>query len=133
MEKTTHYNLNLPSGEDYYNIEHQNENMRRLDNALDARVGAGCYTGDGEEERTFFLPRTPRFVLLMLEGSRMQTNNARYGGLAVTGSPAVANGRVYLELVEGGFTVTHLPTAFDASLSSVNTNSEGVVYHYLWG
>lgn len=133
MERTTHYKLNLPGGEDYYNIEHHNENMRRLDNALDARVGAGSYTGDGEEERTFFLPRTPRFVLLLREGSRMQTENARYGGLAVTGSPAVAGERVYLEITEGGFTVTHLPYAFDDSLSSVSTNSEGVVYNYLWG
>ena len=132
MEQTTNYKLNLPSGEDYYNIEHQNENMRAIDTALSARIGAGSFVGDGESERFIPLPRTPSFVLLVREGSRFDSENARYGGLAVAGSPAVAAGRAYLTVEEGGFRLAHIPDAF-SGLNTVHTNSTGETYHYLWG
>ncbi len=131
MNQTTNYSLNLPSGEDYYSIEHQNENMRALDTAVFERVGAGRYVGNGEEERTISLPRTPRFVLILREGSRMQDESVHYGGLAVEGAPAVAVGYEYIKLTENGFTLRHLPR-IDA-FTSLNVNTDGVAYHYLWG
>ena len=133
MEQTTNYNLQLPSGEDYYNIEQQNSNLRILDRELASRIGAGSYIGDGESERFIPLERTPSFVLLVREGSRFNIDNARYGGLAIAGSPAVAGGREYLTVEEGGFRLHHVPNVFDSSQTTMEINSTGEPYFYLWG
>ena len=135
MEQTTYYKLNLPSGEDYYNIEHQNENMRALDDALETRICAGVYTGDGEEERVISLPRTPKFVLIAREGSRIEHSDSYYGGLAVAGSPArtINHEYVYLEVVEGGFRLTHRPDIEGDGFTHIRINTAGDTYHYLWG
>ncbi|MBQ3055441.1 MAG: hypothetical protein IJC88_04980 [Oscillospiraceae bacterium] len=133
MEQTTYYKLNLPSGEDYYNIEHQNENLRTLDAALFGRIGAGSYVGDGESERFIPLPRTPSFVLVMRSGSQFASENRRYGGMALEESPAIANGVAYLTVEEGGFRLKHVEDVFDGSLATMHVNSTGETYHYLWG
>ena len=132
MEQTAYYKLNLPSGEDYFNIAHQNENMERLDTALAARIGVGSFVGNGERERHISLSRAPSFVLLLREGSRIQSDGARLGGLAVKYAPATAGDVAYLTLTDTGFSLTHLPDTFDGE-NSTHANSDGVTYLYLWG
>jgi len=40
---------------------------------------------------------------------------------------------LYLKVEEGGFRLTHIPDAFDGTLTTAHVNSTGTTYHYLWG
>ena len=132
MPKTTNYELNLPLPSDYYHVEVQNENMEKIDHALATLIGVGTYIGDGAEARTIPLPRSPKFVLLLQNGSLISLRDEGYfqfGGLAVSGAPSERDGAC-ITLEEGGFSVHHAP---NASGTKHCLNTIGERYSYIWG
>ena len=134
-EATQNYNLTCPSETDYYNIEVQNENMRKLDAALASCINVGMYVGDGEAVQTVSLPRTPKFVLVMRNGSLISLSDDgtyQYGGLAITGYPAF-RADACVEITEGGFTVTHLTSGGSDPHVRLCLNTVGERYSYIWG
>ncbi len=134
-ETTQNYNLTCPAGTDYYNIAVQNENMQKIDRALAESINVGAYVGDGETERVINLSRTPKFVLVIRNGSEMDfrsENTFHAGGLAITGHPA-QHADVFIEIVEGGFRVMHYPDGRSDSQIKLCMNTTGSCYSYIWG
>lgn len=134
-ETTQNYNLTCPAAEDYYSVAVQNENMQKIDRALAESINVGAYVGDGETERVIPLSRTPKFVLVMRNGSEMDfraENTFHTGGLAITGHPA-QHADVYIEIVEGGFRVLHYPEGNSSSAVRISMNTTGSRYSYIWG
>lgn len=93
-------------------------------------VYCGFYTGDGTENRTISLSKTPRAVLVMTNGAKMymSNSNATYGGLAVTDSPVIYqyDDQQAVKIVPNGFQVT-VGGSYDCLL----TNVSGTIYHYI--
>lgn len=92
-------------------------------------ISFGAYTGNGAASRKITLSKTPRFVLVLQSGSRITYNSYYFGGLAVTGNPAVdvnnANRKI-VEVTSDGFNVF-----FDGA--GIASNENGMNYTYLWG
>lgn len=134
-EQTTNYGLKCPLETDYYNIEDQNENMRKIDDAIASAVNVGVYVGDGAEERVISLPRTPKFVLVLNNGYGLRSGeNITHvsGGLAIAGNPAHAADD-YIIIEEGGFRLRSLGQNGSSNYIRVNVNTTGSNYFYLWG
>lgn len=134
-DTTKNLGLTLPKAEEYYNIEIQNTNMERLDEAVGTAVNVGAYIGDGETERFISLPRTPKFVLVFREGRTVAMYDGfeyLFGGLAITDYPANA-GRDYLIIEENGFRVVDIPSGLAPNYATANLNLSEVRYSYLWG
>ena len=93
-------------------------------------VYCGFYTGDGTENRTISLSKTPRAVLVMTNGGEMYlaNSNATYGGLAVTDSPVIYqyDYQQAVKIVSNGFEVT-----IGGSYNCLKTNVSGTIYHYI--
>lgn len=115
-------------------------NMNKIETALesdDTRLTtleasefvAGTYIGDGTSIRTISLGFTPIAVLVVKnDGGVRYYNDMHYGGLAVTGSPAMTDvGAKIVEIVTNGFTVHYDVTLETFSNSSVG----GAKYNYI--
>ena len=44
INKTTNYNLNKPTGDEFFNVSHQNDNMDLIDSALNTKLDKTVYT-----------------------------------------------------------------------------------------
>ena len=107
--------------------------MQRQISALSTtkcEVYCGFYIGDGTENRTISLSKTPRAVLVMTNGGEMYlaNSNATYGGLAVTDSPVIYqyDYQQAVKIVSKGFQVT-----VGGSYNCLMTNVSGTIYHYI--
>ncbi len=93
-------------------------------------VYCGFYTGDGTENRTISLSKTPRAVLVMTNSGMMYTSSSHgtYGGLAVTGSPVIyqSDTQQAVSIVSNGFQVTH-----GGQYNCLMTNVSDTVYNYI--
>ena len=88
-----------------------------------AKVAAGYYVGNGASSRTISVGFTPKAVLIIFTEGYTAHNSFRHGGFAVTGSPAKSSGTTYIQIVSGGFQVTH------TEYTVVNSPSE--TYNYV--
>lgn len=134
-EKTEYLGLTLPKSEDYYNIEVQNQNMEKLDAAISGAINVGAYIGDGSDERFIELPRTPKFVLVIREGSNLSFDDGYpyiFGGLAITDFPA-NSGEDYIIIEENGFRIKELPDGKPPYYSFYRVNLASMRYSYIWG
>lgn len=93
-------------------------------------VYCGFYTGDGTENRTISLSKTPRAVLVMTNSGMMYTSSSHgtYGGLAVTGSPVIyqSDTQQAVSIVTNGFQVTH-----GGQYNCLMSNVSDTVYNYI--
>ena len=104
------------------------------------KIAVGTYTGNGAATQTISLGLTPKAVLMCTLEVRMYQSLSSgfvYGGLALTGAPAVKHhlksvndpyqDYTAIELVDSGFKAYE--TKID-NYAGVCCNSSGLVYHY---
>ena len=111
-------------------------NLQNQINTHTAQIAAKCeivcgsYTGDGTENRTINLGRTPKAVLVMTNDGKMYLANVQgtYGGLAVTGSPIIYQKpeQQAVAIVTNGFQVT-----MGGSYNCLLTNAKSYIYNYI--
>ena len=130
--KTENLGLHSWVRKDPFRMDEFNENFDKLDRAVGANAAAvstipkftcGAYTGDGKKKRLIELPFAPKMVYVGDAMGRTFYVNAAggtytYGGVAVEGG---SNSLV--EIVEGGFQVSHIENA-----STANYNGRTFVY-----
>ena len=131
--KTENLGLHSWVREDPFRMDEFNENFDKLDRAVGANAAAvptipkftcGTYAGDGKKSQFIELGFTPKVVYVGNSGGHtMLSNGVIYGGVAVTGSPAVHSGDIAVEIVENGFAVYYI-------WNSVNVNISGTTYRY---
>ena len=102
---------------------------------------AGFYTGDGQPSKTISVGFTPTAVLVVNQYGQMYilsggAYHAHYGGLAVTGSPALSSYQysnqrpVTVEITTNGF-IVHYTTISGTAHANSYTNTADMVYHYI--
>ena len=110
MQRTQNYNLCQWAAEDRIMRSDFNADNQKIDAALSTmpRIVTGTYTGDGEEQRTFTLPFTPKAVWITdsIGDTYTAYHLTRHGGLAVTNGPCAYNGQEFITIVENGFLLT---------------------------
>ena len=99
------------------------------------KIACGMYTGDGAESRLIPLDFTPKAVLVIhSQGITYYNsgNNYHYGGLAVTGNPAVTSDKLTIVSVEeNGFMVYDKDQARGNWWTYVGTNMNNFTYSYI--
>ncbi len=92
------------------------------------KIAAGTYVGNGEASMLVSLGFTPKLVFVCSPaGETINVSTGYcYGGLAVTGRPAVCVGRTTVSIQNGGFRV------YMAAQASpfVYTNAPNTTFHY---
>ena len=133
---TTNYQLCQWEAADQVLRADFNEDKQKIDAAMKGIQDTvpvilfGTYTGDGAGSRLIDLGRTPKAVYVCQPfGQVYEPDGADrlYGGLAITGSPAVFGSSTVLQIEEGGFRVYYA----SSSTHIVYSNHEGTVYHYI--
>ena len=142
MNQTSNYQLNQWEKTDRVQMEDFNNDNAKIDAALKAaneaaaaaaangaKIVTGAYTGNGAATRTISLGFTPKAVLVMTNQGEMRDLEVSYGGLAVTGYPAVNRGVAVVTIVSNGFQVVYN----DASTSTYKhySNRASTTYHYV--
>lgn len=105
------------------------------------KVVAGYYTGDGSESRFITLGFTPKAVYVVQNygypfggyPTYSPSQNYFYGGLAVTGSPAItpATKVNMVNISTNGFYVYVNNTLYDSSTYGANTNEANIIFNYV--
>lgn len=132
---TSNYSLPQWEMDDRILVEEFNEAMHNIDEGLSLKVQVrvGSYEGDDAAERTISLGVTPKAVLVMSTRGEVTHYTATnrylgYGGLALADSPVVANGKMILSVVSGGFKVYRENVTGN---TYALTNDSGCTYNYI--
>ena len=92
-------------------------------------IGCGTYTGDGAASRTISLGVTPKWVLVIQQGTWWgnSTGPTYVSGLALCGNSAICDYGAVVSISGDGFIV------YFNSNGTIASNRNGIVYHYLFG
>ena len=126
MQHTEKYQLNLIEPSDELSLDPLNENMTKLEAALDgcSRVAFGTYRGNGQQSQKIDLGFTPKAVLIISETGLMGHEGRYFGGLSIAGTVLHTNS-VVATIEEGGFLVYY------GMNGSAYTNTSGSYYYYI--
>lgn len=96
--------------------------IESLQNADNAKIVTGTYTGNAVAERTISLGFTPSAVLVTTAKGQTNAGSSLVGGLAFNGFPAQESENKVVEIVTGGFKVFNTSQYYASNTSSAGDN-----------
>lgn len=151
MQHTEKYNFSIIDADDPFSPDALNDNARtletqlarvdgeiaRVDGTLAAAVKFTCgtYDGNGGVNRKIPLSFTPKVVFVAedrgLPYLSFGSEQHHYGGLAMEGVPVIVNACTLMEIVSGGFQVSHYAApGYPTYFYTTSANQTGKTYRW---
>ena len=134
--KTANLELNQWTKTDPVCMEEFNADNRKIDEAIGevkqvaesgTKLYFGNYTGTGTSSRTITIGATPKVVVIWTANGAQYDSYSRIvqGGICGTGNPCKNSGTTAFEIVNNGFSVKQMDSAY------VSCNYSGSTYYYM--